>query len=116
MTDNEIIKALECCFGGEGLCPRQQCPFYEKCKNDESLAMYALDLIKRQKAEIERLKAEADMADGYADALEERAKSEAIKEFAERLKEKVNANEWNGTICGMDIDNLVKEMTEDEGK
>ena len=57
MTDNEIIKALECCFGSEGLCPRQQCPFYEKkktkkkCTNDESLAMYAHDLIIQLKAE-----------------------------------------------------------------
>ena len=37
-------------------------------------------------------------------------KAEAVKEFAERLKEKAKSNEWNGTICGLDIDNLIKEM------
>jgi len=44
--------------------------------------------------------------DRYAD------RNEVIREFAERLKEKAKANEWNGTICGVDIDTLVKEMTE----
>ena len=37
-------------------------------------------------------------------------KTEAIKEFAERLHEEAKSNKWNGTICGVDIDNLVKEM------
>lgn len=51
MTDNEIIKALECCE--YGAC--RDCPIYNdstcmtRCRED------ALDLIYRQKAEIERL-------------------------------------------------------------
>lgn len=48
----------------------------------------------------------------WVHALVEQIKLKAVTEFAERLKEKAEANEWNGTICGMDIDNLVKEMTE----
>ena len=40
-------------------------------------------------AEIERLKAEADMADGYEDAICERARTEAKKEFAEELIYKI---------------------------
>lgn len=53
MTDNEIIKALECCKG-KGC---KGCP----CNINSSiciahLARNALDLIKRQKAEIEKLK------------------------------------------------------------
>ncbi len=128
MTDNEIIKALECCFGGEGLCPRQQCPFYEKCKNDESLAMYALDLIKRQKAEIERLQRKYELSEtereanvkGFTESLAT-AKAEAIKEFAKRANGKFSCYvEQCGEFVpyGMAdiIDNLVKEMTEDEGK
>ena len=56
MTDNEIIKALECC-GFEYGNPCSVCPKYEK-DNDfcqEELHNYALDLINRQQAEIEKL-------------------------------------------------------------
>lgn len=42
------------------------------------------------------------------------AKSEAIKEFAERLKERADSGFWqeHSYIDVDDIDNLVKEMTE----
>ena len=57
MTDDEIIKALECCgFEYGNLC--SVCPKYEK-DNDfcqEELHNYAIDLINRQKAEIEKYK------------------------------------------------------------
>ena len=44
----------------------------------------------------------------------ETAKSEAIKEFAERLKEKASRGFWDELAYADvdDIDNLVKEMTE----
>ena len=45
----------------------------------------ALDLINRLSAENERLKAERQMADGYADALVEYTKEKAIKDYKERL-------------------------------
>ena len=81
---------------------------------NESLRL-AAEANKDLQAEIERLKAEQMMAEGYADALEERAKAEAIKDFAERLKDK--ARMPIGTLYGKmvyveDIDNLVAEMTE----
>ena len=75
-------------------------------------------------AEVERLKAEADMADGYAEAVEERA----IKEFAERLKTECRQDRYSiqtTTKFGVldkkylrvvdegDIDNLVKEMVDE---
>ena len=59
MTDTEIIKALECCLlNNEQHNERcEECPLYETydviCQN--LLACDALDLIKRQKAETERL-------------------------------------------------------------
>ena len=54
MTDEQIVKALEYCSSSDlGQC--KDCPFYEQCENDELLAKYTLDLINRQKAEIERL-------------------------------------------------------------
>lgn len=57
MTDEEIIKALECLIGEPKLC--RECPYdgtehYPFCR--EHCAKDALDLIKRQQAEIERYK------------------------------------------------------------
>ena len=53
MTDNEIIKALECC-SGSGLCC--ECPFWEMLSANciVELNRSALELIKRQQAELER--------------------------------------------------------------
>lgn len=51
MTDNDIIKALEHCSCGHLPCGRE-CPGWQVgCETEK----YALDLIRRQKAEIERL-------------------------------------------------------------
>ena len=51
MTDAEIIKALECCISNDGNC--DICPQHSgTCVND--LLMSSLDLINRQKAEIEK--------------------------------------------------------------
>lgn len=51
MTDNEIIKALECCTGG-GLCC--ECPMWEMLSANciVELNRSALELIKRQQAEL----------------------------------------------------------------
>lgn len=59
MNDNDIIKALECCKDRRcDICVRQCNHFAEEsiCRLD--LIEHALDLINRQKAEIERLKTE----------------------------------------------------------
>lgn len=113
MTDEQIIKALECCATDDGN-DCFQCPycnlFFEpgnggcvnRCHKD------ALDLINRKKAEIEQEIKEI--------------KSEAIKEFAERLKEIIYTHENRVGVDGIvllsridnSIDNLVKEMTEVE--
>lgn len=53
MTDNEIIKALECCSGLDGC---KECPAKEyNLECSDVLKFNALKLINRQKAEIERL-------------------------------------------------------------
>lgn len=126
MTDNEIIKALECCKNGR--CD-DRCPFYgikEDCEVE--LPEEALDLINRQQAEIERLKEQNVRLNKECDHyihFTEYAKSEAIKEFAEKLKDSLMHNyrhfltvDTNGfawlTTDAVDthIDNLVKEMLE----
>ena len=71
--------------------------------------------IAEQQAEIERLQAEQMMADGYAEALEQKAKAEAIKDFAERLKAFVYYADVlkDAIIDESDINDLVKEMVGD---
>ena len=112
MTDNEIIKALECCIGDTDGKDCFGCPLYEIDDCQAHLNLAALDLINRQKSEIERLRYNLEAV------LDERADhSEAIKEFAERLKEKYLDDEkivnmaWVNAI--EHIDNLLKELVGD---
>lgn len=124
MTDEQIIKAFKCCVTDDGD-DCFQCPYGDivykpgnggcvnRCHKD------ALDLINRQKAEIERLQTRND----ELNILNKTAAQEAIKEFAERLKQNINESiglYWDEIAGGYylaedvidDIDNLVKEMTE----
>lgn len=123
MTDNEIIKALECCNTNGGC---TDCPLFEiKGRNCiVQLDIYAFDLIKRQQAEIERLKEmnaglALDLLYGVVNKDPELRKeivAVAITEFAERLKREVDmisyetGFEYQETV--ETIDNLVKKMTE----
>ena len=121
MTDNETVKAFECCTGKDGRC--EDCP-YEECFTDDKnfLLEDALDLINRQKAEIETWKKNCD--DLYEEMSERQkteveiakrmGKSKAVKEFAERLKRKFcTIPEHHFSWIGVEwaIDDLVKEMT-----
>lgn len=115
MTDKEIIQALECC--------RDCC-----CKQCETEPDFqdALDLINRQQAEIERLKKKNKIVDlNRRMALLEKQplydkiktiKAEAIKEFAERLKQYLllTKNGQMSVISFENIDYLVKEMVGDD--
>ena len=79
------------------------------------MANYALDVIKRQQTEIERLKNEIKITkDAYTmlQTKNEIIKSEAVKEFAERLKEIVKFTDDTYECWEIEgyIDNLVKEM------
>ena len=57
MTDNEIIKALECCANCESCdFETSNCPLVEEAECRSLLAQKALDLITRQQSEIESLK------------------------------------------------------------
>ena len=116
MTDNEIIKALECLRGNAfdcGECPYCSC-YPAPC--EQQVAKDALSLITRQKEGIEGLK-NRDLQ------LEREIKAEAIKEFAEKVKETslyefIEEYFENAELCYEarqdqfceHIDNLVKEM------
>ena len=58
VTDEQIIKALECCSTDvrENTCPK--CAFYKKHRCSTLMLNAVSDLINRQKAEIERLKSQ----------------------------------------------------------
>jgi uncharacterized protein YukE len=108
MTDNEIIKALEDLienFDGKAV--------------DFMTISVALNLINRQRAEIEMLKSSAELWEGDARQFfneRQTIKAEAVKEFAERLKEHKHECGCNYrkkpvyAVTEEKIDNLVKEM------
>lgn len=154
MTDNDIIKALECCqYEGVETC--RDCPMFYTHEFDNEIDFdcgkyiygRALDLINRLQAVItekdEIIKAQADTIFLYervtkgknttierlkdklflalhTDTAKRNIEAEAIKGFAERLKDvltkKGNCIHFYGLkrydIAVYDIDNLVKEMTE----
>lgn len=86
MTDNEIIKALECCTKTEFISDCAKCEMLAfDCK--DTLIENALNLINRQKVEIARLNIELQSMRNAANSYKmhyENAKSEVIKEFADR--------------------------------
>ena len=53
LTDNEIVKALECCKSDTVLC--NECPYDKIGECIEKMCADSIDLINRQKAEIEQL-------------------------------------------------------------
>ena len=113
MTDNEIIKALELCVTNDYF--EQNCKDCSFKKHGavcmDVMLKYVLDLINRQKAEIERLTDSLNATIAGQEILQRYiaiAKAEAIKEFAERWKSRlitVTYMNFNDTI-----DNLVEEM------
>lgn len=102
MTDNDVIKALECCVNAD--C--ENCPSKTICDSDtERLVVKVFDLINRQKAEIERLKQECSVE-----------VNKTLMEFADRLKIRL---ERKYTTYGREyvlrhLRELVKEFTEGE--
>ena len=167
MTDNEIIQALECCIkstsGND--CEDLNCPACDEigCRfMNQSTEYYpesliqemgkaALDLINRQKAEIDRLRyilvnfmgelfdwgnkngvdtgifAQTAILGKEKDDAVKQIKSEAYREFAERVKQiskevivpyiaDTSIQEHKTGVFwyrAEDFDNLVKEMTEE---
>ena len=146
LTDEEIIKALECCSNYNDC---DKCNFEPKDNKKKTIGCCleimknAIDLITRQKAEIERLESANDEKFRQWDMLAEKAKqhyadlyneakdilkAEAYKEFAEKLEnicEEIMEQEWNEKTAPIswsyayagfidDIDNLLKEMVGEE--
>ena len=112
MTDIMIIAALTACHKGNGESECEKCPYVVTRGCMDILGEDALDLIKRQQIEIEKVK------------------SEAVREFAEKLKVEdfdrcidviyegsgeVKRTEIRRVLFNKQIDNLVKEMGCNDG-
>ena len=123
LTDNEIMEALKHCANGEHC---RFCRFRGITGTVSDCSKNFLDLINRLQAENKRLDKEVDRLsqvvlynDGVTEMKVEKAKAEAYKEFAERLKEKIIAeyNEYDEQEYPRarieDIDNLLKELVGD---
>lgn len=114
MTNEQIMKALEYCSDLGLDC--HDCPYSSEAYCVEA---DALDLIKRQQAEIERLQKSLDnMTDALVKTDEycRKAEQEAYKEFAEKFKQEAivehtsrSGNCWY-EVDDRFIDNLVKSM------
>ena len=121
-TDEEIISSLEViattCNCNE--CKIRNCK-WGTCNCSQITANAALDLINRQKAEIEKLKGSTIVSNIMeSQRIKREAKAEAYKEFTERLKNKIKTEcnpygkptfDYDTSLAIMRyIDNLVKEM------
>lgn len=119
MTDNEIKKGLECCGSPYNRC--LECPLceMERVKCFTELTANALDLINRLEAENVRVRAKVNhfqyLHDVFTTIPTNRIKTEAVKEFAERLKSNAytecSITRYKYQVVQIEeIDNLVKEM------
>ena len=107
MTDNEVIKALECCTTKGAKC--SNCPAFKKvdCSDCKKYFRGAIDIINRQQAENEILNNNISAMVVTLRNSAKATRNEAIKEFAERLK--CGVPQETGIIRCSDVDNLVKE-------
>lgn len=128
-TDEEIKSSLEVIATTQNCneCKIRNCK-WGTCNCSQITANAALDLINRQRAEIERLKECPKCVYEYDGEVTEycvqgpcpnfktveQIKTEAYKEFAERLNEKAQIadcfNSYSMVVGARFIDNLLKEM------
>ena len=110
MTTEQIIN----CWKHERELAKCVCRYFVD-QVELSLVNETLELINRQQAENERLQKKVEeLSEVLSESIRIRykeAKSEAVKEFAERLKEnKFTHRNFGQLVYVEDIDNLVKEM------
>lgn len=103
MTDEQVIKTLECCVKGKQHCCNE-CPIRGNDDCIGAILADALFVINRQKAEIEALEYDMQVLKQEKKFIE----NQAIKEFADELK---NSLEWRTEpIDDYDIDILVDDF------
>ena len=113
-TDEEIKSSLEVIATTRNCneCKIRNCK-WGTCNCSQITANAALDLINRQKAEIEKLKGSTIVSNIMeSKRIKREAKAEAYKEFAEIIKDKWFDNRYDSPDVDFDdfISNLLKEM------
>ena len=133
MTDNDIIKALECCCKNNNCegCPLDYFDFSSQCASE--LAIKSLDLINRQQAENERLEKENTVfgeiikkQDDEISALRkdllkrenlEESYSKSVKQFDKRLEKTVKLERAEAVKeCLAKVKNYIKTHCNPYGK
>lgn len=117
-TDEEIKSSLEVIATTRNCneCKIRNCK-WGTCNCSQITANAALDLINRQKAEIEKLKGSTIVSNIMeSQRIKREAKAEAYKEFAEIIKDKWFDNRYDSPDVDFDdfISNLLKEMVGEE--
>lgn len=124
IKDNDIVKSLKCCIDDGDRC--DICPLNKKCQSNPFVPfniMYALDLINRKDTQIKELEVELKAMRGAANSYKlenerllqklQQAKSEAKKEFAEKIKQRERIMKYDlfpeYAVSVKDIDDVVKE-------
>lgn len=117
-TDEEIKSSLEVIATSQNC---NECKIrngrWGTCNCSQIAANAALDLINRQKAEIEKLKGSTIVSNIMeSQRIKREAKAEAYKEFAEIIKDKWFDNRYDSPDVDFDdfISNLLKEMVGEE--
>ena len=114
LTDNKIVKALECC--GKESC--FGCPYRGKCHQGNPMITDALDLINRQKEQIEELKEKFTLDfEKMESEYDGKIKAEAYKECIERVRKlAVGMHPCSDElrVFDSDLDNLLKEKVGEE--
>lgn len=108
-TDEEIKKALECCWT-TNTC--EGCPRIVEANCLICLERDALDLINRYEAEIERLQKANERFEKEFDSYYARVKSEAIKEFENLIINNLIEQAYGRDYLLCLIKEWAKEMTE----
>lgn len=126
MTDEQIMKALECCTSESFVC--SGCPYYtleaqgvEYTEYDCSwyLRRDAFELIKRQQEDIELLKIDNGLMTTKSfemamnKAVADKVRAEAIKEFEDKLKANIGDEDFyvqDKLLLMSMIESLAKEM------
>lgn len=128
LKPEDVVKALECCSDCDCYNERLQedCPFSNVPFCNNYLRKQSLALLREKDAEIERLTAQIEHCDAcdrigltHTEHMYciKQAKSEAIAEFAERLKSEVNGGQF-ASYKGLEIRNVIDQIAKEmkEGK
>ena len=121
MTDDENIKAFECCYVEDSCLDCNECPIKNKMVDEAPCYKCAAE-IERLRNRNKFLEIEYKNQGNLFWARVQTSNLEAIKDFAERLKEIIYTHMDRVDVDGVvlltrvdnSIDNLVKEITEEK--